>query len=102
MKQYITTKQLKELTNKARQDLRDWWKPKEGDYGWFDGETKLLQANDTPFVLDTGVKYYPLLSIGQMIEILDIKPGDMIPVNSVKDSNEPCDALWEAVKKTLK
>jgi len=71
MKQTITVEQFNELGNKQRQLLRDWWRPRAGDHAYFEGMYKVLIEADSPFVGTSGVKYYPILSIGQMIEFLD-------------------------------
>ena len=95
MKQHITTEQLNELSEKGRESLRKWWKPKRGD--WFaekdfvnypeeEWESDLLEEYDrfwyltnlsslqefTEYVKTNGVQtLLPLLSIGQLIEFLD-------------------------------
>ncbi len=86
MKQNITAEQLKELNEKEKKKLRDWWNPKEGDmFLDSDGEVFYGQSNgfeDETYLPD---KIYfkctdgegketdlPLLSIGQMIEFLGI------------------------------
>src|SRR5690554_4691823 len=89
MKQHITIEQLNELSDKAKEKLREWWKPEEGDLviflqdnNHFDKETFVVGTGT--FLTDKGwgVNYedqaglmpkenvYPLLSIGQMIEFL--------------------------------
>ncbi len=104
MKQHITVKQLKELSDFGKGKLRKWWgkgKQKKNAYWWTD------KLN------------LPLLSIGQMIEFLDEQSGEDISsyseragnVHTVgkpwhhwftihwdKEYDELCDALWEAVK----
>ena len=119
MKQHITVEQFDELGNKQRQLLRDWWRPRPGDHAYFEGRYKVMIEADTPFVGTSGVKYYPILSIGQMIEFLSDKGNNFwISYNRnpmlwsytkgktphPEDQNtvpEICDALWEAVKEEL-
>ena len=121
MKQNITPKQLEELSKKGKERLRKWWKPKwwhlfiwtkkgqkgVGGTGGFNPEAEVILISN---YIESS-KYLkkhkeqgwllPLLSIGQMLEFLNIRAGQMIPVNNVKDSNEPCYTLWEAVKELL-
>lgn len=90
MKQHITADQLNELSDKAKEKLREWWSS-EGK---------------------------PLLSIGQLIEFLDIYENNFefekmhgyweirrkldLDYYQVKETaQELCDALWQAVKEVL-
>jgi hypothetical protein len=111
MKQQITSEQLNELSDKGKYTLWIWERNKE--YGDKDSFSKLSE-----------------LSVGQMIEFLDEQmpvsyithqsqwhggnwhyDGGSIPSEltlpalekSIKsfESNELCDALWEAVKDVL-
>src|SRR5258708_10141817 len=73
MKQHITTSDLDQLTEKGKERLREWWKPKKGDkaisnteYEAFIGER---EGYEDEFNIESAK--YPLLSIGQMIEFLD-------------------------------
>ena len=83
MKQHITVEQLKELSDKAKEKLREWWKPSEGDFYSLDMECNLnchscsgeyhdLEYDKTFREYPSGLveKFYPLLSIGQMIHFL--------------------------------
>jgi len=107
MKQHITVEQFDELGNKQRQLLRDWWRLRPGDHAYFEGRYKVMIEADTPFVGTSGVKYYPLLSIGQMIEFLEdsghwLHNKSMVSLNLREDSVvNICDTLWDAVKKEL-
>ena len=121
MKQHITPKQLNELSEKGKERLRKWWKPKYADffycfyqkkrflYGVFD----LVSASSMEKINDDD---FPLLSIGQMIEFLDwplvinsyVKITDRSEgwvVKKIKytinEDKELCDALWKAVKEVL-
>lgn len=127
MKQHISSEDLEQLSEKGRERLREWWKP----LAWhviyapdlYDGV--LSSVADIPY--GTLKDYYPLLSIGQMIEFLDehidssisslaidrgehqwhvyaldsipIKPG--IGNGRAVSTPELCDALWEATKQVL-
>lgn len=136
MKQNITKDQLNELTDKAKDRLNKWWKPKEGDRFYttdphsfigLDEEIKEsivcpeMQWDEESFVTvndDLGKDYYPLLSIGQMIEFLDEykqnkewkiekttydeRGGWFWSVDGKKQYvRSLCDALFEAVKEIL-
>lgn len=85
MKQNITSEQLEELSPKAKEKLREWWKPQEHDL-YFDGEINTWEQDMDGCIAFDDVKKatalggdekpewdkaYPLLSIGQMIEFLD-------------------------------
>ena len=141
MKQRIDVSQLNELTDEQKQKLREWWKPQEGDYiagEWLnenDGmELQFLGIvlniiTDGGILLDTGgsIRWcpdLPLLSIGQMIELLGTKIMEIMPnadlpshetelktysvtLCQIKSDDfyfkepELCDALWQAVKEAL-
>jgi hypothetical protein len=132
MKQRITAEQLAELTEEQKERLREWWLPKRGDLYVFEGY-ELVQieycdrtVEDKPFIGlrdgdndKTYNKYLPLLSIGQMIELLHTKsisvyggivgnkagvgasPGDYFYEGFDYEAEELTDALWEAVKRTI-
>jgi hypothetical protein len=119
MKQYITPKQLYQLSEKGKKKLNKWWIKREYAGGsMFDG------YNTYPL---------PLLNIGEMIEFLNgetdwylrighwMNPGagdEKYTFNhmgwvvgdyridesfdiEIWDGKELCDALWEAVKDIL-
>jgi len=76
MKQRITGEQLTELTAHQKDNLRKWWKPEAGEPFCAMGKNnEIFNIGAMPkgvvFVDNQGV--YPLLSIGQMIELLDKK-----------------------------
>lgn len=112
MKQRITIEQLNELSNEQKERLREWWKPQYGD-GYF--YPKVNSTGNVPNgyrtweLGDMKTRAFPLLSIGQMIEIirkesfgLEITDGgDHWYIEGRHDTPELCDALWEAVKATL-
>lgn len=108
MKQRITIEQLNTLTDAQKKRLREWWKPQTGDFfqhesGW-DITTQRLVPDDSDL---------PLLSIGQMIDIIKkqkrrvsittyesgweaiARNGDKA-IASIKE--ELSDALWVIVK----
>ena len=104
MKQHITLSQLNELSEKGKEKLRKWWKPEEGDmcvtntgYEVFIGEHVDYERFQA-FMADL-----PLLSIGQMIEFLEVHGNDCYTVFDIwwHMKMELCDALWEAVKEVL-
>ena len=100
MKQHITTKQLKELSEKGKDELMKWFVGKlESNPDW-----------DDILVNPDGM----LLSIGQMIEFLGNETESIscwedgwmvIERRGTKDKSytksELCDALWDAVKEVL-
>lgn len=106
MKQHITTKQLNEISIKARIELSKRFNP-----------TKTIENLEGGQI----VTYVPLLSMGQLIEFLDKnkKWKMFLSINHYLngwgitdgenqgekvlyyDEKELCDALWEAVKEAL-
>ena len=129
MKQFISTKQLEELSDKAKDKLRKWWKPIGNEFiytptfekGERTKKWSVMQMNET-WMEDWNwmKKRYewvedalPLLSIGQMIDFLNDQDkkrheywiGDVM--DSSQDTPVPlykgelCDALWKAVKEIL-
>jgi len=122
VKQRIELAQLNELTDEQKEKLREWWKPKRHDvfYSYYAKTEAVYQ----PGMFIGGRppksnKCIPLLSIGQMIEIL----GDNLTSIINGDSGyqictatefrglqgsvagevygELADALWPAVKPIL-
>lgn len=132
MKQQISIEQLQELTDEQKDKLFAWWIPKyqPGDHFVVGPNTYIVgqEYGHTHYLMPTHFKHpvtYPLLSIGQMIELFTnrIKPSennrpliyvidDIWNVEAVSTgswgdnhvwtkSTELCDALWEAVKMLL-
>ncbi|QYY44756.1 hypothetical protein ACKE5C_19255 (plasmid) [Aneurinibacillus thermoaerophilus] len=103
MKQRITTEQLKELTPKQQERLIE---------QWYSRETNAYNRRVAEDV-DVSWNGMPLLSIGQMIELLQTTGilmsneqtnfGWHIHIGDVAKytAQELCDALWEAVKSIL-
>ena len=116
MKQHITIDQLNELTDKKKKKLAKWWKPAVGDY-YVDSYFKDRELNIGALQGFSGVlakePYYPLLSIGQMIEFLseNAKNEDswLFPLVEEVQIDYPvaikaeyvCNVLWEALKEEL-
>lgn len=121
MKQHITIEQLDELTKSAKNKLRKWWKPTEGDWlrekyweeakiiglGCWSPECECLTMYGPT---NRKNEYLPLLSISQLIEFLDeIAPDKIIEVIDNETLglsygfpvDDFCDDLWEAVKEVL-
>lgn len=114
MKQHITVEQLKELDEKGKKKLREWWKIKDGNIYWF---PKDEERNEGTAVFKYGMipddKDTPLLSIGQMIEFLGenwyhrlfyfttVTGGYGLSGLMKRYDGEFCDALWMAVKEVL-
>lgn len=145
MKQRISVEDLQQLTEEQKERLREWWKPQEGD--WFFGTHGGGRNHQycgpeqyvwilSPYQVDSGVYgasleesppdegALPLLSIGQLIELLDEKDcgrwemrcskakcwhiasnnlyePDFVVTDNGHDFDELIDALWEAVKQVL-
>lgn len=108
MKQHITSDQLNELSDKAKNKL---WKMAEPhDYEFNEmGANVCNRCGNFQSIPDFPGKCLPLLSIGQMIEFLvdnnsPMIKNDMGTIGSfewVAGSEELCDDLWEAVKEVL-
>ena len=149
MKQNITFEQLAQLTEEQKEKLREWWEPGQGQviyvqYGDGSGrETSLGEYWAVPDGITDDKNYrdsgcgccsdsldiadcLPLLSIGQMIELLaerlarithipkspkyparwhvivyvDVYDNKVIPLREITAPNL-ADALWQAVKEVL-
>lgn len=131
MKEHIDLSQLNELSEKGKERLREWWE-KHLEYGtFFAWKNNKRQKNWYVELWYEGSEFempnkwnnfYPLLSIGQLIEFLENKnelsivtePGEDLERNPVVIKKilfaykscdiskiELCDALWEAVKDIL-
>jgi hypothetical protein len=110
MKQRITCEQLKELTEEQKQRLREWWKPQEHDIYvvWGDYVTAVGKGCESDINKENCT---PLLSIGQMIEIVAnhfkevkmpvVQIGDEVKTDFYGAMMPLCDALWQAVKEVL-
>lgn len=124
MKQHITEKQFKELSNKGRNLLIEWCVKRSLGTEWYHTGLKRKM-----FSFDCKCQYpesdvgFPELSIGQMIEFLNqkgryfkslsyefpfgwqvwhTKDGDFNNAMSKRNiGKQLCDALWEAVKEVL-
>lgn len=131
MKQRITIEQLNELSEEQKERLRDWWKPEPCDVYSYQNKTRDVVATSyrsdhgiqiLHLTIGTGVysdpwrdihykaRCLPLLSIGQMIELLaDMSNSNMsLTLYDVYGDietykiNELCDSLWDEVKLVLK
>ncbi len=109
MKQKISVEQLKQLTPEQREKLQEWWEPKLGDWYYYPkvGNSWPVTSSCSLDLERIKETRYPLLSIGQMIELLwcgepdtAIMSVQMKPHEGMK-AEVFCDALWEAVKETL-
>ena len=130
MKQHITVEQLMELTEEQQQRLRELWKREFGDVFYItdykDNKEVQMQVMDRVWQLivkDYRKEFLPLLSIGQMIELLDNKTNELrkkdypteqddktdndiaITLSDIyktlREGNDLCDVLWQAVKQVL-
>jgi hypothetical protein len=131
LKQRITIDQLQKLTPELREKLRDWWKPQTGDWAIISNETFGLEEKVlvTSWNIEYGIanlnfikkkgfsslskdSLLPLLSIGQMLELIDeLDPGKLIVLyenlymslimHSKTSENYLCDILWRTIKKIL-
>jgi len=118
MKQHIMTEQIKELSGKGkRKYINTFWQTYKGKPidSVQDGQTgRIYTKKDLP------IEWYPVLSIGEMIEFLAEEKEEFsiyyaysngydfqTDCNSsgewdyIKNSKELCDVLWEAVKEVL-
>ena len=120
MKQRITVEQLNELTDKQKERLQEWWNPQSYDVacGLVSGTEYVIDVHgDTISMLEDseGIvppidkkEILPLLSIGQMIQLLRekheipfIKAGLFDwSVDGIERKELAC-ALWEACKHVL-
>lgn len=101
MKQHITEEQLNELSEKGKERLRKWWKPKEYDlYMNEEGEVSSVWCCED----DVTSTDMPLLSIGQMIEFLN-EYGEIylgtVKIITWEPTQELFDVLWQSVKEVL-
>ena len=130
VKQRITIDQLNELTDEQKQRLREWWKPQGSDiyYNTHFKTSNSIRVNEYTNIEAGNIQnslegqnwLRPLLSIGQMIELLQDKVacfnmsnmfartdnssiglGVFKPKSFDIRADELCDALWETVKKLL-
>lgn len=134
MRQNITQDDLRELTPEEQQALRSLWKPSMGDLAMYEDGHLFVVCNDiddpwptslletmerATFRTYTFERCLPLLSIGQMVEILADKQEVYLHIHKdwksavfsngrdvddyTPDSQAPelCDALWAAVKGLL-
>jgi hypothetical protein len=119
VKQRISVENLSELTAEQKDRLRDWWKPVKGDWYCY-LPIKFVDVINTSLIMHLErIKkdHYPLLSIGQCIELLknnnafkrDYDEGSFAQLPGAfitlcwdeRDCPEFIDALWQAVKKVL-
>jgi hypothetical protein len=115
MKQYITISDINQLTDSQKENLHNLWKPK-----FYNLVATIKDFEDEIMIDVQGTQYcnvlksdlhaitLPLLSIGQMIEILKEREfnysfGDyFIDYNwSYSHVDELCDSLWEDMREIL-
>lgn len=127
MKQRISVEQLQELTEEQKGRLREWWRPRKGDwYYYLNIQYSHVITDSSEYALSSYNNhkrdYLPLLSIGQCIELLkDKAPENVVCELMVRlfsggwifaDENqvlvptcrkpvELVDALWEQIKAVL-
>jgi hypothetical protein len=120
MKQHITIDELNNLTAEQTERLREWWNPKLGDF-YYDTVTKTESLFDYDMENEfkennREYRMRPLLSIGQMIELIQDKKPLLKGISKNRFDkwfinidngmlgykDELCDALWETVKQLLK
>ncbi|HYD92480.1 MAG TPA: hypothetical protein VEA37_13465 [Flavobacterium sp.] len=132
MKQRITVEQVTQLTDKQEEKLKQWWRPMFGDHfvvidgrticyvvNYYSGDIVTLGKRES-FIEKS--KCLPLLSIGQMVELLKDKeafksslgyapsavvefPNGWLAIDwyhANKKGLELCDILWEAIKNELR
>ena len=108
MKQHISIENLQELSPEQQEKLREWWSihQQQGDVficlgnDFLSGKTFAWDGHNKPFNLAV-----PLLSIGQMIELLQENDGldtcVYLDGSSIIEDANICDLLWDAVKSTV-
>lgn len=116
MKQHISIEQLNDLSDYGKDRLCKWWVPQPGDLvvdrDGKDIETIMCCEDEIDKEIDL-----PILSIGQMIELLrenitDHYYGDEINFTGINvsyrvyasiyiDDSLTCDNLWDACKQVL-
>ena len=123
MRQYITVKQLLELTPEQQERLREWWRPAGSDAIYVTGDSVNVSArltragfieekpdDKTVIYLSCGGWCYKkecliVPNIGQCIEFLSERDEGSIVgkdwVNTGWYRGELIDTLWEAVKGIL-
>jgi hypothetical protein len=108
LKQRITVKHLNELTDEQKGCLREWWKPKTHDIVYDFNLKKEFHVEHDNWLHEGYADYdpkdfLPLLSIGQMIEILQEHDRfvDMTNIEQKMFSPHFCDDLWNEVKRIL-
>jgi len=97
MKQRITIEQLNELTEEQKKNLRLRWSVTTGDFFQHESGWGIVTQYVHPDEHDL-----PLLSIGQMIELIDQNRNDqmwsvMAEIESCR-THDLCNELWESVK----
>ena len=113
MKQRITFEQLDELDKEQLTRLRERWRPQKGDWYYYPA-IKHSDVINTSLARDLEhIKkdHFPLLSIGQCIELLEEKRGWewinalVAPTYGATIDlyyeGELVDALWKAVKEVI-
>lgn len=113
MKQHITVEQLRELSDKGKRKLKNWFKKTYG----YDLVEEITGQPGKESCIICGLPYYTL-SIGQMIEYL-METNNYFSDSYIDDSfehtistvnygelelgwrGELCDKLWELVKNDL-
>jgi hypothetical protein len=126
MKQRVTIGQINKLKDEQKERLRVWWNPVYGDFFSNGHWENIIQSaeddsircvstdNDGAYDYESKKECLPLLSIGQMIEIIEYKK----PLKSISKArfdkwivnietstlgykDELCDSLWETVTRIL-
>jgi hypothetical protein len=112
MQQHISPEWLDELTAKEQDILRQMWEPMVGDI--YLRVSVKGEVDNIPFVFDSREKSFsnckqykiPLLSIGQMIELLiehkDIAEGVISYRTDIFWEESESKELWEEVKEVIK
>ncbi|MBU5673233.1 hypothetical protein [Paenibacillus brevis] len=95
MKQRIAVEQLKELTGLQQEKLRELYSPKEGDWFYRSTDGEINFYGGVMYHDDSGVELFepekidlPLLSIGQMIEIIESHYGGRLGSWNKQDNGQ--------------
>ena len=107
MKERISKEQLQELSPEQQEKLRKWWKPERYDVFYYAPTEAIctFSGNIGEYMPEMFKETLPLLSIGQMIEML----SHYHPHFSYRYMDEYnvgheklCDEMWEDMKYALK
>ncbi|AIQ19536.1 hypothetical protein H70357_24585 [Paenibacillus sp. FSL H7-0357] len=103
MKKRITRDQLSEITEEQQKILAIKWSPEVGDYivDLLNNDPKEYFVTNAENISKPHLKNVPLLTIGQMIEILQDSGMQIFLDGTHWYDNDICDKLWDEVKRVV-